>query len=105
MSICVSVDLISLTWLSRLVELIALNVGLQAGILDTRTFSMFVVHALVLTFVTTPLTLAFYPPKYRTRDIDRTDAATPRDEESKPRPSVGDREVKTRFALVLDIAN
>ena len=35
-----------------LVELIVLNVGLQAGILDTRLFSMFVVMAIVLTFIT-----------------------------------------------------
>lgn len=42
-----------------------LNIGLQAGILDDRTFSMFVVHALVLTILTTPLTLAFYPAKCR----------------------------------------
>ncbi|KAI0677244.1 Sodium/hydrogen exchanger family-domain-containing protein [Trametes maxima] len=48
-----------------LVELIVLNVGLSAGILDTRTFSMFVLHALILTFLTTPLTLLFYPPKHR----------------------------------------
>ncbi|KAI0755760.1 hypothetical protein C8Q74DRAFT_1373532 [Fomes fomentarius] len=45
-----------------LVELIVLNVGIQVKILDTRTFSMFVLHALVLTFMTTPLTLLFYPP-------------------------------------------
>ncbi|KAJ3537151.1 hypothetical protein NM688_g6731 [Phlebia brevispora] len=50
-----------------LVELIVLNVGLSAGILDTRTFSMFVLHALVLTFMTTPLTLLFYPSGFRTR--------------------------------------
>ncbi|KAI0082517.1 hypothetical protein K474DRAFT_1633757 [Panus rudis PR-1116 ss-1] len=48
-----------------LVELIVLNVGLQAGILDTRVFSMFVLHALILTFMTTPLTLLMYPAKYR----------------------------------------
>ncbi|KAK7696183.1 hypothetical protein QCA50_000834 [Cerrena zonata] len=48
-----------------LVELIVLNVGLQAGILDTRTFSMFVLHALILTFMTTPLTLLFYPAHLR----------------------------------------
>lgn len=51
-----------------LVELIVLNIGLQAGILDTRVFSMFVVHAIILTFITTPLVLLFYPPKYRTRE-------------------------------------
>lgn len=50
-----------------LVELIVLNVGLSAGILSTRVFSMFVLEALVLTFATTPVTLWLYPLKYRVR--------------------------------------
>ncbi|KDN53004.1 hypothetical protein K437DRAFT_253655 [Tilletiaria anomala UBC 951] len=49
-----------------LVELIVLNIGLSAGILDTRTFSMFVVMALVSTVATTPLTLLAYPERLRT---------------------------------------
>ncbi|KAG8742268.1 K(+)/H(+) antiporter [Ceratobasidium sp. 414] len=48
-----------------LVELIVLNVGLSAGILDTRTFSMFVVMAIVLTFITSPLTILIYPEHIR----------------------------------------
>ncbi|KAF2109276.1 K(+)/H(+) antiporter-like protein 1 [Lophiotrema nucula] len=48
-----------------LVELIVLNIGLQAKILSTRTFTMFVVMALVTTFATAPLTAAFYPPWYQ----------------------------------------
>ncbi|KAF2735140.1 K(+)/H(+) antiporter-like protein 1 [Polyplosphaeria fusca] len=48
-----------------LVELIVLNIGLQAKILSTRTFTIFVVMALVTTFVTSPLTYAFYPPWYQ----------------------------------------
>ncbi|KAF5346111.1 hypothetical protein D9758_009957 [Tetrapyrgos nigripes] len=48
-----------------LVELIVLNVGFQAGVLNTKTFSMFVVHAILVTFLTTPLVLLFYPEKYR----------------------------------------
>ena len=39
----------------RLVELIVLNVGLQAGILSQRVFTIFVVMALVTTFLTTPI--------------------------------------------------
>lgn len=50
-----------------LVELIVLNIGLQAKILTTRTFTIFVVMALITTFVTTPLTLSLYPEWYRTR--------------------------------------
>lgn len=48
-----------------LVELIVLNIGLQAGILSQRTFTMFVVMALVTTVATTPLTKWLYPPWYQ----------------------------------------
>ncbi|KZT09170.1 uncharacterized protein LAESUDRAFT_810813 [Laetiporus sulphureus 93-53] len=48
-----------------LVELIVLNVGLEAGILSQRVFSMFVLEALVLTFMTTPLVVVLYPPRLR----------------------------------------
>jgi hypothetical protein len=78
------------------VELIVLNIGLQANILDTRTFSMFVVHALILTFMTTPLTLFFYPPKYRLRE------ASAHEEGTGPLQYTDDDTTKTRFTLVLD---
>lgn len=48
-----------------LVELIVLNIGLSANILSQRTFTIFVVMALVTTFATTPLTAALYPPWYQ----------------------------------------
>ncbi|KIW81340.1 hypothetical protein Z517_04365 [Fonsecaea pedrosoi CBS 271.37] len=48
-----------------LVELIVLNIGLQAKILSTRTFTIFVVMALVTTFATTPLTTWLYPAWYQ----------------------------------------
>ncbi|RFU36238.1 hypothetical protein B7463_g50, partial [Scytalidium lignicola] len=48
-----------------LVELIVLNIGLQAKILSQRTFTMFVVMALVTTVSTTPLTSWLYPPWYQ----------------------------------------
>ncbi|KAH9907350.1 K+ homeostasis protein Kha1 [Xylariomycetidae sp. FL2044] len=48
-----------------LVELIVLNIGLQAKILSQRTFTIFVVMALVTTVATTPLTKGLYPPWYR----------------------------------------
>ncbi|KAJ6498343.1 Sodium/hydrogen exchanger family-domain-containing protein [Mycena vulgaris] len=50
-----------------LVELIVLNVGLSAGILSQRVFSMFVLEALTLTFMTTPLVTLLYPPERRVR--------------------------------------
>ncbi|KAJ3517595.1 hypothetical protein NLJ89_g410 [Agrocybe chaxingu] len=84
-----------------LVELIVLNIGLQAGILNERTFSMFVVHALVLTFMTTPLVIAFYPPRYRIhhRGGDEKPAG---DEAALPARPPSNDEHKTRFSLVLD---
>lgn len=78
-----------------LVELIVLNIGLQAGILDTRLFSMFVVSlrcvlawnsrngnadasvvvtqfmAIILTLITTPLTLLIYPASARKLAVRR----------------------------------
>ncbi|KAL9115879.1 MAG: hypothetical protein Q9227_000247 [Pyrenula ochraceoflavens] len=48
-----------------LVELIVLNIGLQAKILSQRTFTIFVVMALITTFATTPLTMTLYPEWYR----------------------------------------
>ncbi|KAI1134121.1 Sodium/hydrogen exchanger family-domain-containing protein [Hypoxylon sp. FL0543] len=47
-----------------LVELIVLNIGLQARILSQRTFTIFVVMALITTVSTTPLTKWLYPPWY-----------------------------------------
>ncbi|OTA56293.1 K+/H+ antiporter 1 [Hypoxylon sp. EC38] len=47
-----------------LVELIVLNIGLQARILSQRTFTIFVVMALITTVTTTPLTKWLYPPWY-----------------------------------------
>ncbi|KAI9793964.1 MAG: K(+)/H(+) antiporter [Piccolia ochrophora] len=48
-----------------LVELIVLNIGLQAQILTTKAFTIFVVMALVTTFATTPLVATLYPPWYQ----------------------------------------
>ncbi|KAL5117688.1 hypothetical protein ACEQ8H_004436 [Pleosporales sp. CAS-2024a] len=48
-----------------LVELIVLNIGLNAKILSARTFTIFVVMALVTTFMSSPLTAFFYPVSYQ----------------------------------------
>jgi len=82
-----------------LVELIVLNIGLAANVLSVKTFSMFVVHAIFLTFMTTPLVNLFYPPKHRTRIGD--DELGPK---TTPRSSTEQdgEELTNRFALVLD---
>lgn len=70
-----------------LVELIVLNIGLSAGILNTRVFSMFVVMAVVTTCLTTPLTQLAYPVRLRKyintessdlKKVDDTDDVDPR---------------------------
>ncbi|KAK9475251.1 K(+)/H(+) antiporter [Dipodascopsis tothii] len=50
-----------------IVEIVVLTTGLKAGIISQRVFSMFIVMALVTTFLTTPLTLVTYPVSYRTK--------------------------------------
>ncbi|KAH7406000.1 Sodium/hydrogen exchanger family-domain-containing protein [Phaeosphaeria sp. MPI-PUGE-AT-0046c] len=77
-----------------LVELIVLNIGLNAKILSARTFTIFVVMALVTTFVSSPLTAYFYPPWYQKKveswrrgEID-WDTGKPLDGSETPRNSV-----------------
>ncbi|KAF9468401.1 Sodium/hydrogen exchanger [Collybia nuda] len=47
-----------------LLELIVINLGLQSGILTPIMFAMFVFHALLLTFITAPLTTLIIPKKH-----------------------------------------
>lgn len=58
---------------------------------------MFVVHAIFITFITTPLVLLFYPSKYRVHQ--RVDEAGPK---AAALPTSSDDTTKTRFALILD---
>ncbi|KAF5364180.1 hypothetical protein D9756_000333 [Leucocoprinus leucothites] len=85
-----------------LVELIVLNIGLQAGVLDTRTFSMFIVHALLVTFMTTPLVLWFYPERVRVHEGEILESNHPDPEKSRRRSSSSDDAFKTRISVVLD---
>ncbi|KAF8638567.1 hypothetical protein AX17_002110 [Amanita inopinata Kibby_2008] len=84
-----------------LVELIVLNIGLQAGILDTRVFSMFVVHALILTFMTTPLVLLFYPNKYRVHEGAASEELSGSNSDMKL-SAYPDENLKRRITIVLD---
>ncbi|VDB90100.1 unnamed protein product [Peniophora sp. CBMAI 1063] len=87
-----------------LVELIVLNVGLQAGILDTRTFSMFVLHAIILTFITTPLVLLFYPEHLRDHASKGVEAGAVDGIVELPASSGDNDEFKSKFSLILDRA-
>lgn len=48
-----------------IVEIVVLQVGLNAQIISQKTYSMFIFMALIDTFFTTPLTLWCYPASYR----------------------------------------
>ncbi|KAI0786158.1 Sodium/hydrogen exchanger family-domain-containing protein [Abortiporus biennis] len=98
-----------------LVELIVLNVGLSAGILSQRVFSMFVLEALLLTFMTTPAVVMLYPPEMRVRVAAKGSnfsnvpdgQRSPHEEEGKHRPQsstvVPDQsQKKERLLVVLD---
>ncbi|KAG8833001.1 K(+)/H(+) antiporter [Serendipita sp. 399] len=91
-----------------LVELIVLNIGLQAGILNQQTFSMFVLMAIVLTCTTTPIVMTIYPPKYRTSALEEIMRNAKTDEEVKSAPRVSaardddDAGFKSRFSVILN---
>ncbi|KAG8907858.1 K(+)/H(+) antiporter [Tulasnella sp. 403] len=87
-----------------LIELIVLNVGLSAGILDTRVFSMFVLEAVVLTFACTPVALWLYPPEIRIRAAGTGANFGGIGEAQQPRPGGVQiaSEKKDRFLVVLD---
>ena len=97
-------------------ELIVLNVGLSAGILDQRVFSMFVLEALLLTFMTTPVVTILYPPHLRVRitttgaNFNNVDGEEARNQPRTRRPCAsgsgsghsGDTKWRSRFTVVLD---
>jgi hypothetical protein len=78
-----------------LVELIVLNVGLQAGILNTRTFSVMVIMCLFTTFITYPLVSVVYPEQIRMK----ADVVTGKEEEE----AIGES-VKSEVELDRDIS-
>ncbi|EIN12520.1 hypothetical protein PUNSTDRAFT_118323 [Punctularia strigosozonata HHB-11173 SS5] len=93
-----------------LVELIVLNVGLSAGILSPRVFSMFVLEALLLTFMTTPAVSVLYPPHLRTRaagaganfaSVAADEAGTSRPRERRNSDDDGS-EWRRQYTVVLD---
>ena len=95
-------------------ELIVLNVGLSAGILDQRVFSMFVLEALLLTFMTTPIVTILYPPHLRVRvtatgaNFNNVDGEEARKQSNTRRAGTSgsahsdDTKWRSRFTVVLD---
>ncbi|OBZ80142.1 Cation/H(+) antiporter 19, partial [Choanephora cucurbitarum] len=56
-----------------LVELIVLNIGHDAGVLNDQVFVIMVVMALVTTFMTTPVVMWLYPESYQKATAMRSD--------------------------------
>lgn len=75
-----------------IVEIVVLSVGLNAGIIDEKVYGMFILMALVSTFVTTPLTLVAYPDSYRNTLPARLAKKELGEEESLPNNSDGKAE-------------
>jgi Kef-type K+ transport system membrane component KefB len=89
-----------------LVELIVLNVGLDAGIIGQDVFSMLVFVAVVLTFITTPCTLWIYPRRFHTRisQAQATQAGAEKDKVAflnNSNGAAGGREYTSRLLVVL----
>ncbi|KEP46601.1 potassium:hydrogen antiporter [Rhizoctonia solani 123E] len=88
-----------------LVELIVLNIGLAAGILDTKVFSMFVMMAVILTFITSPCTIFIYPERVRQHiSPNKVSSEDPVNTDrwcSVPGNATGSISLMTRFTVVL----
>lgn len=59
-----------------LTELVILNVGLAAGVLDRRLFTVMVLMAIFTTVITEPLLRWIYPDRMVARDIEQAERAT-----------------------------
>ncbi|KAI9203056.1 Sodium/hydrogen exchanger family-domain-containing protein [Polychytrium aggregatum] len=60
-----------------LVEIIILNLGLDAGIINARVFSIMVLLAVCTTMMTTPLVRFFYPEKLWAERVEETEPTSP----------------------------
>lgn len=67
-----------------LIEIIVLNIGLNAGVINDVVFTIMVLMALVTTFMTSPLIALVYPPHKQTRPL-RANNLTSRSNSSLPR--------------------
>ncbi|KAI9258471.1 Sodium/hydrogen exchanger family-domain-containing protein [Sporodiniella umbellata] len=71
-----------------LVELIVLNIGHDAGVLNDQVFAILVVMALITTFMTTPMVVYLYPEWYQKQTVHFEDVS---------RSSIGKEEEKSIY--------
>ncbi|CAI4034330.1 hypothetical protein SMKI_10G1170 [Saccharomyces mikatae IFO 1815] len=89
-----------------IVEIVVLTVGLNAGIISRKIFGMFVLMALVSTFVTTPLTQLVYPDSYRD-EVRKSLSTLGEDDKSENglnSESVDKSETKTQLNSLADVS-
>ena len=70
-----------------LMELVVLNVGFTAGVLDRKLFALMVVMAVVTTVMTEPLLRVIYPDRLVARDVARAEASVLERLPARPAPS------------------
>ena len=70
-----------------LMELVVLNVGFTAGVLDRELFALMVVMALVTTVMTEPLLRVIYPDRLVARDVARAETSVLERLPARPAPS------------------
>ncbi|CAF4964493.1 unnamed protein product [Rotaria sp. Silwood1] len=82
-----------------LVELIALNIGLQLHILSPRLFTMFIIMALVTTFMTCPLLWLVYLRTYKPEEFHHETNDTEQDftQDNNNLPKVASSPILTKF--------
>jgi len=70
-----------------LMELVVLNVGFTAGVLDRKLFALMVVMAVVTTVMTEPLLRVIYPDRLVARDVARAETSVLERLPTRPAPS------------------
>ena len=64
---CLSIGVLMNT--RGIVQLVVLNIGVELGVISPRLFSIFVLMATILTFLTSPILSILYPKNYDTQKL------------------------------------
>ncbi len=86
-----------------LVELIALNIGLDLGVISPTVFSMMVLMALFTTFMTTPILEWVYPQREMARDL--VDLAEPLVPAVASEPAAAAEVVKSGYRVMVCVSH
>ncbi|KAJ3238366.1 K(+)/H(+) antiporter [Chytriomyces hyalinus] len=84
-----------------LVEIVVLNIGLNAGVITPKLFAMFVLMAIFTTFMTTPLISIVYPPKYYTSLVKMGDTDTTSEDQRDIQDSALNRSEKSQLRALV----